>query len=94
MTGDDFKTIHVVIEGRVQGVWFRGWTRQQALALGLGGWVANRRDGSVEAEFEGPAVAVDDMITQCRQGPPHASVISVESTDVPRRNFQSFEVRR
>jgi len=65
------------IEGRVQGVWYRGWTVDQASARGLAGWVRNRRDGSVEALFAGPEEAVRDMLAACRQGPPAARVAAV-----------------
>ncbi|NQV82584.1 MAG: acylphosphatase [Rhodospirillales bacterium] len=71
------KTVRIVIEGRVQGVWFRGWTVQQAERLGIRGWVCNRRDGNVEALFSGPAGAVDEMINACRSGPPMANVTSI-----------------
>lgn len=54
-------SVHVVISGRVQGAWFRGWTCKQARALHLTGWVRNRRDGTVEAVFCGAQDAVDDM---------------------------------
>ena len=71
------KTVRVVIEGRVQGVWFRGWTIEQASARGLAGWVRNLSNGSVEAVFHGPTVTVDDMVTACRHGPPAAQVTRV-----------------
>lgn len=74
------KTQRVVIEGRVQGVWYRGWTVEQARARGLAGWVRNRRDGTVEALFSGPAAAVDDMIAACRQGPAMARVEAVQAS--------------
>lgn len=67
-------TVRVVISGKVQGVWFRAWTTEQATKRGLAGWVRNRRDGSVEALFSGKAEAVDAMIEACRQGPPAARV--------------------
>jgi acylphosphatase len=67
-------TIRVRITGRVQGVWYRGWTIDQARRLGLAGWVRNRLDGSVEAVFSGPKDAVRAMIDRCRQGPPGAMV--------------------
>ena len=67
-------TIHVSISGRVQGVWYRAWTQETAIGLGLSGWVRNRRDGSVEAVFSGPAEQVEAMITACRKGPPLARV--------------------
>jgi acylphosphatase len=73
----DAKTVRVVIEGRVQGVWFRGWTIEQASARGLAGWVRNLSDGRVEALFHGPAVTVDDMILACHKGPPAATVTRV-----------------
>lgn len=68
------KAVRVEIEGLVQGVYFRAWTEQNALRLGLAGWVRNRRDGSVEALFCGPAEAVDRMVALCREGPPSARV--------------------
>jgi acylphosphatase len=68
----------VRIHGKVQGVWFRGWTVGQARALGLDGWVRNRMDGSVEAVFSGPEASVRDVIARCRQGPPAARVERVE----------------
>ena len=58
-------TRHVIISGRVQGVWFRGWTKQQASSLGLTGWVRNRRDGTVEAIFQGDAADIDAMVKAC-----------------------------
>ncbi|NQV47982.1 MAG: acylphosphatase [Rhodospirillaceae bacterium] len=71
------KTVHVRIEGRVQGVFYRAWTSEQALSRGLAGWVRNMRDGSVEALFSGPAADVDDMLTACRSGPPLADVTKI-----------------
>ena len=71
-------TARVVIHGRVQGVWFRAWTRDQAVARGLSGWVRNRRDGSVEALFHGEDQAVEDMVAVCGDGPPGAKVTQVD----------------
>ncbi len=67
----------VVIKGRVQGVAYRYWTRGEALARGLRGYVRNRRDGAVEAVFSGEAEAVDAMIEACWRGPPAARVSEV-----------------
>ena len=72
------KRVRAVISGRVQGVWFRGWTLQEAEARGLDGWVRNRRDGSVEAVLAGAEAAVDDMLRVCHDGPPAARVFEVE----------------
>lgn len=71
------KTVRALISGKVQGVWYRGWTVDRARALGLSGWVRNRRDGTVEAVFAGPSGAVDAMLAQCREGPPLARVDEV-----------------
>jgi acylphosphatase len=66
--------LQVTIRGRVQGVGYRAWVEDQALACGLEGWVRNRRDGSVEALFAGPANKVAEMVALCRHGPPSARV--------------------
>jgi acylphosphatase len=73
---------HVMIRGRVQGVGFRYWTTREALRLGLGGWVRNRRDGSVEALFVGPADVVTEMMARCRRGPESARVEVIEDQPV------------
>ena len=78
MSGD--KTVRVCISGRVQGVWFRAWTKNRAVELGLSGWVRNRRDGTVEAIFSGPAPQVDEMIAACHAGPPAARVTSMQQS--------------
>jgi len=71
------KTVHVRIEGRVQGVWYRGWTVTEANRRGLRGWVRNRSDGSVEALIAGPKNQVNDMLDACWNGPPAAKVTGV-----------------
>jgi acylphosphatase len=68
----------VTIQGRVQGVGYRAWVEQQARVHHLEGWVRNRRDGSVEALFAGPADVVSKMIALCRRGPMSARVESVQ----------------
>ena len=68
------------IEGRVQGVWYRGWIVDQATARDLAGWVRNRRDGTVEALFAGPEATVRDMLALCHKGPPAARVTGVTGT--------------
>jgi acylphosphatase len=72
------KSVNVRIRGRVQGVWFRAWTVEQATRRNLRGWVRNRADGSVEALFVGPVALVDEMVEACRQGPRAAKVESVK----------------
>jgi acylphosphatase len=75
------KRVRAHIEGRVQGVWYRGWTVDEASRRGLSGWVRNRRDGCVEAVFAGDAGRVDDMIEACWTGPPAAQVTDVRVED-------------
>lgn len=87
------KAVRVIIEGRVQGVWFRGWTIQEANFLGLSGWVRNRRDGSVEAVFAGEAEDVDAMVKLCFQGPPAARVEHVTATPTDDPGVEGFGPR-
>ncbi len=72
--------VRVRIEGRVQGVGFRYWVLDEAVVLGLDGWVRNRFDGSVEALFAGPAEAVREMVRRCHEGPPVARVTTVHES--------------
>ena len=85
------RRVVVVVSGRVQGVFFRASCAQQASARGVGGWVRNRYDGSVEAAFEGDADAVERMIGWCREGPRSASVTDVdvrEENPIGERDFR------
>ncbi|XP_073158192.1 uncharacterized protein [Henckelia pumila] len=85
------KTVRVMIKGRVQGVFYRNWTINNANELGLKGWVRNRRDGSVEALFSGNPEKVEEMEQRCRSGPPDAMVTGLQvflSTDNPGTSFQ------
>ncbi len=85
MADNDRKSVRARIHGRVQGVWYRGWTVETASAFGLNGWVCNRSDGTVEAVFAGPAAAVDRMLEACREGPSAAIVrdIVIELAEDP-----------
>jgi len=67
----------VIVEGRVQGVFFRHHTQAAAFRLGVNGWVKNRRDGHVEAVFEGDREKVDQIIQWCHRGPSEARVKNV-----------------
>jgi len=70
----------VIVEGRVQGVFFRYHTQEMADQLGVKGWVKNRRDGRVEALFEGERERVDQVIEWCHRGPSEARVMKVSVT--------------
>jgi acylphosphatase len=72
---------HVVVRGRVQGVGYRAFVEEEAQRRGLQGWVRNRRDGSVEAVFAGPAAEVESMIAACRRGPFAAEVLAIDQRD-------------
>lgn len=85
--------LHLAIRGRVQGVCYRISCREQARALGLGGWVRNRADGGVEAEVEGPMAAVQRLVAWCRQGPPGARVDEVVETALAPAGDATFEIR-
>ncbi len=69
---------HLVIHGRVQGVFFRGWAVETARGLGLAGWVRNRRDGTVEAVVQGDEVSVERFVERAKDGPPSAHLVSIE----------------
>lgn len=71
------RAVALRIEGRVQGVWYRGWAVAEAERRGLRGWIRNRSDGSVEALLIGLETPVADMIAACRRGPPAARVSAV-----------------
>jgi len=72
------KAVRVVVKGRVQGVFFRDWTVETARALGLAGWVRNRRDGTVEVLLNGDPDRVDEMVSRrIPVGPPAAAVTAV-----------------
>ena len=83
----------VVVNGRVQGVFFRDSCRREAQRAGVTGWVRNRHDGAVEAEFEGPADAVDRVTAWCRSGPSRAVVTHIDVTDIEPAGDTRFSVR-
>lgn len=83
----------VRITGRVQGVFFRAWTQQQARELGVSGWVRNAEDGSVEAHLEGDEAAVKALVQRLWEGPPSAEVDDVRVEDASAQGLRSFELR-
>jgi len=85
--------VRLIIEGRVQGVWFRESTRREAARLGVRGWVRNRRDGTVEVVAEGPEDIVRKLVAWCHHGPPPARVTRVQETaEAFQGEFSSFDV--
>jgi acylphosphatase len=77
----------------VQGVFFRDETRRRARSLGVAGWVSNRRDGAVEAVFEGSRNAVESMVRWCGRGPSGAQVDDVHVDWEDPRGEDGFAVR-
>ena len=90
---DTSRTVHLRIEGHVQGVGYRAFVEMKAAELGLAGWVRNRRDGSVEAVLQGPQAAIDSMLDFCRSGPPASRVDRIEIVSEKVGAFDGFEVR-
>lgn len=85
---------HVIISGRVQGVWFRANTKQKAEQLGVTGWVKNTSDGCVEAIFEGEERCVKEMLEWCHRGPPLAKIDNVEiKNQNPTNGFDEFSIK-
>ncbi len=85
--------VHLIIEGRVQGVWFRDSTRNEAISLGVSGWVKNRSDGTVEVLAEGPEDQVKKLVLWCHKGPPYAEVIRVQETrEEWKGGFDTFDI--
>ena len=89
------RCVHLTIQGRVQGVWFRESARQEAERVGVVGWIRNTSDGDVEAVVEGPTDAVEAFVRWCHRGPPAARVAKVDRVDSPAtEEFARFDVRR
>ncbi|KTS78925.1 acylphosphatase [Pseudomonas oryzihabitans] len=85
---------HALISGRVQGVYYRESTRQEAQRLGVTGWVRNLADGRVECHLEGSAEALARLESWLWQGPATAQVTAVELEEVALEGFTDFQVRR
>ena len=85
---------HAFVTGTVQGVYYRANTRDAARERGVDGWVKNRSDGRVEAVFEGPADAVDEMVEWCETGSPAADVEDVEVEYGDPEGEDGFQIRR
>lgn len=83
----------LLVSGRVQGVFFRDECRRRAAAAGVAGWVSNLPDGRVEVVAEGAPEAVERLLSWCREGPPRASVTSVEEFEERAEGLRGFFVR-
>ena len=91
MSGDEYV---VMIDGRVQGVFFRAFIRDNAQKLGIKGEVRNLDDGTVEAIFQGPGPSIDSMVKLCRKGPPGSKVDGLKVFKRPlRKYFEDFSIK-
>jgi len=88
------KAIHFCVSGRVQGVFFRQRTKEQADLFGLQGWVRNRPDGRVEGVAQGPDAALESLREWLKRGPPMARVLDLEWRETGAGEFTAFEVRK
>ena len=84
---------HVVVRGRVQGVFFRAGARDRARSLGVAGWARNAPDGSVELVFEGPRERVESLVRWCRRGPSGAAVEQVAVAWEEPRGDAGYSIR-
>jgi len=91
---EDKERLHLIIRGRVQGVFYRASTQTHAESLNLVGWVSNRPDGAVELVAEGPSPALENLERWCGNGPPMACVSEIKAQrSVASGEFSSFDVR-
>ena len=90
---DNLVRRRVRVSGRVQGVFFRDSARRRAKAHGVAGWIANRRDGAVEAVLEGPPEAVERVLRFMQTGPPQATVEHLEVENEAPEGLTGFEIR-
>ncbi len=87
------EAVHIVVHGRVQGVWYRGSAQSFATERGLTGWAKNCPDGTVEIHVEGDRAHLDEFVKWCRQGPPQAEVTRINETPVPPKSMDKFFIR-
>jgi len=85
--------LHLLIEGRVQGVGYRQWLAGEARSLGLSGWVRNRVDGRVEAVISGDAALMERLFTAAQRGPRFASVSRIERHGIKDEGWSDFSIQ-
>lgn len=90
----EMKRVEIIVQGRVQGVFYRDSTRRKAKELGLVGTVRNLPEGTVEIVAEGPAAALEALVQWCRSGPPAAEVKDANTVfDTPTGKFYDFTIQ-
>ena len=84
--------VHVRVSGRVQGVYYRAFTREKAMALGVKGWVRNVPGGGVEAVLEGERKQVGELLKAMKSGPAGAIVLGMELSELEAKGYEVFEI--
>ena len=85
-------SVHVRVSGRVQGVYYRAFTKERAIALGIKGWVRNLPGGGVEAILEGERQKVGDLLKSMKSGPSGSLVLSMELSELECKGYKGFEI--
>jgi acylphosphatase len=86
--------VRAFVYGRVQGVWYRGFTERRATGLGLAGWIRNLADGGVEVLAEGPRPRIEELLALLRQGPPGARVDALDAEwGTATGEYEGFRIR-
>lgn len=88
------KQVEIIVEGKVQGVYFRKSTQEVAQLLDITGFVKNKSDGNVLIHACGTRAQIDQLITWCNAGPPAATITNVSTHDIELKEFSSFEIRK
>ena len=87
-------TVHLIVKGKVQGVFYRANAKDKAEELGVAGWVQNTEDGNVEIVATATQPALDAFINWCREGPRRAQVTDVTINKVEEKQFNSFTIKK
>lgn len=91
---DNMQTLHIIVKGKVQGVFFRASAREAAMALALTGWVKNTSDGAVEISVTGNSESLQSFLQWCHEGPPKAVVQSVITEPEAFQSYEGFQIKR
>jgi len=86
-------SVHVRVSGRVQGVYYRAYTRDRAKSLGINGWVRNIPGGGVEAVLEGERQQVGEMLKAMKSGPSGSLVLGIELSEIEAKGYNDFEIK-
>lgn len=87
------QSVRIVIHGKVQGVFFRKYAFEEAIKLGIDGFVMNAPGGTVIIEAAGESESINEFVQWCHEGSPKAEVGKVEVTEIPERDYQGFTIR-